>query len=316
MNIEQFKKDIKNGLSKESKTLPSKYFYDKKGDKLFVEIMNLPEYYLTRSEFEIFSLKSLELIQQLGLVKETYFELIELGAGDGSKTIELLKPLVNGSYLFKYTPIDISANTLDVLEKNIHAQLPHFKVDKLAGDYFGKLNLLKQTPHPKVILFLGSNIGNLTDEQSSRFLNEIANNLNTGDKLVLGLDLRKSKSIVLPAYSDSKGVTKAFNLNLLDRINKKLGANFIIDQFTHIAEYEEEEGVARSFIVSTAKQEVTINALGETYAFKEGERVHTEISRKYDDVILNDIVKPTAFTIKGKLTDTNNLFADYILEKQ
>lgn len=316
MNIEQFKKDIKNGLSKESKTLPSKYFYDKKGDKLFVEIMNLPEYYLTRSEFEIFSLKSLELIQQLGLVKETYFELIELGAGDGSKTIELIKPLVNGSFHFKYTPIDISENTLDVLEKNILAQLPHFKVDKLAGDYFGKLSLLKQTPHPKVILFLGSNIGNLTDEQSSHFLNEIANNLNTGDKLVLGLDLRKSKSIVLPAYSDAKGVTKAFNLNLLDRINKKLNANFLIDQFTHLAEYDENEGIARSYIVSKTKQEVKINAVGETYAFKEGERIHTEISRKYDDVILADIIKPTAFTIKGKLTDTKNLFADYILEKQ
>lgn len=316
MNIEQFKKDIENGLSKESKTLPSKYFYDKKGDELFVEIMNLPEYYLTRSEFEIFSLKSLELINQLGLNQSTYFELIELGAGDGSKTIELLKPLVTGEYQFKYTPIDISANTLDVLEENIHAQLPNFNVDKLAGDYFDKLNLLKQTPHPKVILFLGSNIGNLTDEQSSHFLNEIANNLNSGDKLVLGLDLRKSKSIVLPAYSDSKGVTKAFNLNLLDRINVLLDADFNVNQFGHLAEYEEEEGVARSFIVSTARQEVKINELGAVYQFGEGEKIHTEISRKYDDDILAKILNQTAFTIKGKLTDSKNLFADYILEKQ
>lgn len=316
MNIEQFKKDINNGLSKASKTLPSKYFYDKKGDELFVEIMNLPEYYLTRSEFEIFSLKSLELINQLNLTPSTYFELIELGAGDGSKTIELLKPLVNQNYKFKYTPIDISANTLDVLEDNIHAQLPNFNVEKLAGDYFDKLNLLKQTPHPKIILFLGSNIGNLTDEQSSHFLNEIANNLNAGDKLVLGLDLRKSKSIVLPAYSDSKGVTKAFNLNLLDRINSLLGANFEVNQFSHLAEYEEEEGVARSFIVSTAEQEVKINELNTVYQFSKGEKIHTEISRKYDDTILSEILNPTAFTIKGRLTDSKNLFADYILEKE
>lgn len=316
MNIDQFKKDIESGLNKTNKTLPSKYFYDKKGDELFVEIMNLPEYYLTRSEFEIFSLKSLELINQLNLTPSTYFELIELGAGDGSKTIELLKPLVNKNYEFKYTPIDISANTLDVLEKNIHAQLPNFNVEKLAGDYFDKLNLLKQTPHPKVILFLGSNIGNLTDEQSSHFLNEIANNLNAGDKLVLGLDLRKSKSIVLPAYSDSKGVTKAFNLNLLDRINSLLGANFEVNQFSHLAEYEEEEGVARSFIVSTAEQEVKINELNTVYQFSKGEKIHTEISRKYDDTILSEILKPTAFTIKGRLTDSKNLFADYILEKE
>ena len=316
MNIEQFKKDINNGLSKASKTLPSKYSYDKKGDELFVEIMNLPEYYLTRSEFEIFSLKSLELINQLNLTPSTYFELIELGAGDGSKTIELLKPLDNQNYNFKYTHIDISANTLDVLEENIHAQLPNFNVEKLAGDYFDKLNLLKQTPHPKVILFLGSNIGNLTDEQSSHFLNEIANNLNSGDKLVLGLDLRKSKSIVLPAYSDSKGVTKAFNLNLLDRINNLLGANFEVNQFSHLAEYEEEEGVARSFIVSTAEQEVKINELNTVYQFSKGEKIHTEISRKYDDTILSEILNPTAFTIKGRLTDSKNLFADYILEKE
>ena len=316
MNIEQFKKDIESGLNKENKTLPSKYFYDKKGDELFVEIMNLPEYYLTRSEFEIFSLRSLDLIHQLDLKTSTYFELIELGAGDGSKTIELLKPLVKDGFQFKYTPIDISSNTLDVLEENIHAQLPNFNVDKLAGDYFDKLNLLKQTPHPKVILFLGSNIGNLTDEQSSHFLNEIANNLNSGDKLVLGLDLRKSKSIVLPAYSDSKGVTKAFNINLLDRINLLLDADFKTNQFAHLAEYEEEEGVARSFIVSTKKQEVKISELGKVYQFGEGEKIHTEISRKYDDDILSKILNPTTFKIKGKLTDTKNLFADYILEKQ
>lgn len=316
MNIEQFKKDINNGLSKESKTLPSKYFYDKKGDELFVKIMNLPEYYLTRSEFEIFSLKSLDLINQLNLTPSTYFELIELGAGNGSKTIELLKPLVNKNYKFKYTPIDISANTLDILEENIHAQLPNFNVEKLVGDYFDKLNLLKQTSHPKVILFLGSNIGNLTDEQSSHFLNEIANNLNSGDKLVLGLDLRKSKSIILPAYNDSKGITKAFNLNLLDRINNLLGANFEVNQFSHLAEYEEEEGVAKSFIVSTAEQEVKINELNTVYQFNKGEKIHTEISRKYDDTILSEILNPTAFTIKGRLTDSKNLFADYILEKE
>ncbi len=316
MNLEQFKTDIDNGLNKESKTLPSKYFYDKKGDSLFVEIMNLPEYYLTRSEFEIFNLKSSELIKKLGLKTTTYFELIELGAGDGSKTIELLKPLVSKGFDFKYTPIDISANTLSVLENNIHAQLPTFKVDKLAGDYFNQLGRLKNTPHPKVILFLGSNIGNLTDEKSSLFLNEIARNLNSRDKLVLGLDLRKSKSIVLPAYNDSSGVTKAFNLNLLNRINTTLDANFNLNEFSHTAEYEEQEGVARSFILSKIKQEVRVNALGKAYQFDKGEKIHTEISRKYDDKILEDILTPTCFKIIGKLTDKKEFFADYILEKR
>lgn len=315
MNIDQFKIDIDNGLSKENKTLPSKYFYDKKGDELFVEIMNLPEYYLTRSEFEIFNLKSVDLINKLELETDTYFELVELGAGDGSKTIELLKPLVEKEFQFKYTPIDISANTLEVLEKNIHKQLPNFIVHKLAGDYFNKLSLLKQSSHRKVILFLGSNIGNLTDEQSSLFLTEIANHINKGDKLVLGLDLRKSKSIVLPAYSDQSGITKAFNLNLLKRINETLDGDFEINKFSHLAEYEEEEGIARSYIVSNEEQEISIKALNRVYKFKKGEKIHTEVSRKYDNDILEKIITQTQFNIIGKLTDKKDYFADYILEK-
>jgi len=316
MNIEQFKIDVAEGLSKSNKTLPSKYFYNKKGDELFVQIMHLPEYYLTRSEFEIFSTKASNLIQQLTLNKETYFELIELGAGDGSKTIELLKQLKKEAYNFGYTPIDISANTLDVLERNIHAQLPNFEVKKLAGDYFKKLGLLNETKHPKVVLFLGSNIGNLTDDQSSQFLEEIAANLNPNDKLMLGVDLRKRQEIILPAYNDSKGVTKAFNLNLLQRINEKLDADFNLNHFTHTAEYKEEEGVARSYIMSKCKQTINIKALGRSFDFEENEKIHTEISRKYDDAILNEILSKTSLSIIGKETDQKAYFADYILEVQ
>ena len=156
--IDQFKKDIIEGLSKQNKTLPSKYFYDKKGDKLFQQIMAMPEYYLTNAEMDIFQNKTLELIKALNVDKNTYFELIELGAGDGTKTIHLLDKLVRNKYDFKYLPVDISRNALNGLEKMLIRELPDLKVEPKQGDYFERLNDLKQSNHPKIVLVLGSNI--------------------------------------------------------------------------------------------------------------------------------------------------------------
>jgi len=163
MITKQFKKDIEQGLSDFPKTLPSKYFYDKKGDELFVQIMNMPEYYLSRAEHEIFKIQSQEIIEGLELDPNQYFELIELGAGDGTKTKELLDVLHKGEYKFEYIPIDISQNALEQLEKRLTKGLPGVSVKKKQGDYFSMLESLRETTHPKVVFFLGSNIGNMTD---------------------------------------------------------------------------------------------------------------------------------------------------------
>lgn len=310
--LEQFKKDVEKGLSSSPKFLSSKYFYDKKGDELFVKIMGLPEYYLTRSEYEIFSEQTAQIIEAIGVQKETYFELIELGAGDGAKTKKLLHALVEGGFHFDYLPVDISQNALDGLEQSLTRELPNLSVRKQQGDYFEVLASLKKNQHPKVLLFLGSNIGNMPDRLATEFIYKLGASLRTGDKLFLGVDLIKAASIVLPAYNDSQGVTRDFNLNLLERINRELEADFEISNFRHAPEYREEEGVAKSFLESTADQEVFISSIGKTFTFKKGEKIHMEVSRKYNDEIVNSIIANTDFYISHKLMDRKGYFADYI----
>jgi len=313
--LEQFKKEVNEGLSRYPKSLPSKYFYDKKGDALFVEIMQLPEYYITRAELDIFKNQTKNIIDALQLNTDTYFELIELGAGDGLKTKELLQLLDKENYKFDYFPIDISQNALDQLEKTINNELPNVSVKKKQGDYFQVLESLKDSHHHKVILFLGSNMGNMSDEIASQFIYKLGANLGFNDKLLLGVDLIKSKKIILPAYNDSKGTTRDFNLNLLNRINIELEANFNIDNFTHQPEYSEKEGIAKSYIVSSIEQKVYIKKLDKTFYFAKGEKIHTEISRKYNDEIINKIISDTDFRITEKLSDSKKYFSDYVLTK-
>ena len=310
-----FKNDIDEGLSKSLKTLPSKYFYDTIGDDLFVKIMNLPEYYITKAEFDIFKNQTKSIISALEIKPNQYFELIELGAGDGTKTKELLKVLIAENYNFKYLPIDISTNALNKLEANLNKELPSLKVSQKQGDYFHVLDSLKTSKHSKVVLFLGSNIGNMEDENAKQFIVNLSNALNTDDKILLGVDLIKSKDIVLPAYNDKSGVTKAFNINLLNRINKELDADFNLKDFSHQPEYTESEGIARSYIVSNKDQEVRIGALNKSFHFKKDERINTEISRKYNDAVLNSIIENSHLKIVSKLLDSKNYFANYILAK-
>ena len=311
----QFRKDVDSGLSAEPKSLSSMYFYDKKGDELFMQIMQLPEYYLTRAELEIFSEQTTSMIDALGMKKGTYFELIELGAGDGSKTKYLLKELLKQGFDFSYLPIDISHNVLKYLKTNLQNELPNLSIKPQQGDYFTRLDNLKEHKCPKAVLFLGSNIGNMTDEVAAKFIYELGSSLSAGDRLLLGVDRIKSEDIVLPAYNDAQGVTSEFNLNLLRRINTELGANFDLQQFKHVPEYDADEGIARSYLQSQCRQSVMINSLNKSYEFARGEKIHMEVSRKYDDVIINSIISDSDFTIVEHLTDKQEYFSDYIFEK-
>ncbi len=311
----QFLEDVDIGLSSSPKFLSSRYFYDEKGDDLFVQIMNLPEYYLTNSEYEILSEKGDELIQAAQINKETSFDLVELGAGDGYKTKELIKHLIQNNCSFDYLPIDISQHALDTLEVSMNAGFPNLKTCGLQGDYFSILDSLKVSNKPKVVLFLGSNLGNLLDHEANDFLGKLADCMQSGDKLILGVDLIKSADIVLPAYNDPQKITARFNLNVLERMNRELGADFEVESFKHQPEYTEEEGIARSYLVSTKEQRVKIGALGKEVQFSAGEKIHTEISRKYNDEILNEILIGTGFEICSKLMDAREYFADYVISK-
>lgn len=312
--LEQFKKEVIEGLSKvKQKTLPSKYFYDKKGDELFVKITRLPEYYLTRAEMEIFREKTSDIIAALQLDKAKKYSVVELGAGDGTKTIHLLGELITREYDFEYFPIDISIDALNGIKAFLNAELPTLVVKPNHNDYFKVLENLHQDGTIKIILFLGSNIGNLADEQATEFIYQLGSSLKKGDKIILGVDLKKAKEIVLPAYNDNQGVTAEFNLNLLDRINKELGSNFNRDNFSHIAVYDEAVGIAKSYIKSLIKQSVKFGE--HQFNFEKDELIHTEVSRKYDDRIVKNILSKTDITWQHKIVDNNNLFADYILER-
>ncbi len=310
----KFKQDVLKGLCKSpGKTLPSKYFYNKKGDELFVKIMALPEYYLTRAEMDVFKNKTQEIITALRLEKKSKYDVVELGAGDGTKTIHLLRELQKQNFDFDYLPVDISNDALIGLSKYLENELPELKVKPSHTDYFKALKELKQDGRQKIILFLGSNIGNLLDDQATEFIYQLGANLNKGDKIILGVDLKKPKEIVLPAYNDSQKVTAEFNLNLLDRINEELGANFDRENFEHYPIYDEEVGIAKSYIRSKKIQSVTID--DQRFDFEEGELIHTEVSRKYDDAIIKNILSKTDITWEDKIMDDNKLFADYILHR-
>ncbi len=310
--MSSFKEDVRRGLSGTKKYLSSKYFYDEIGDQLFVEIMNLPEYYLTRSEHEILRTHAPTIIDKFA--EKTPFSLIELGAGDGTKTLEILKALSKQNTKFAYRPVDISEHAIHNLEKRLNTELSDIEVSGIVGDYFQVLSEFDKN-EPKAILFLGSNIGNMTDDVAKGFMEKLSQFMNSGDHLLVGFDLIKSKDIVLPAYNDSQGITKQFNLNLLTRMNKELGADFKLEQWEHAPDYNETTGLTTSAIKSTCDQQVYFETLGERYTFKKDELIHTEISRKYNLEIIHQITENCDFQICADLRDQKGYFTDIIFKK-
>ncbi|MGB3774636.1 MAG: L-histidine N(alpha)-methyltransferase, partial [Leeuwenhoekiella sp.] len=220
-----FEKEVYEGLTAFPKYLSSKFFYDQTGDKLFQQIMELPEYYLTGCEYNIIDQNKDKFAKIFSAEKG--FDLIELGAGDGKKTKILLDHFVRNKVNFSYKPIDISADVLNELRDSITAQWPNMDFETLQGTYIDVLDSISEyNKRKKVIMLLGSNIGNLTHEQAVDFLEEIKNAMNDDDLLFMGLDQKKSPDLILSAYKDKNGVTEAFNKNLLTRINRELDADF------------------------------------------------------------------------------------------
>ena len=282
----EFKKAIINGLSSQPKTLPSRYFYDEKGDRLFQEIMHLKEYYLPGKEREILS----NLTQHLeGLIDKNHlYEIIELGAGDGSKTVKLLKAFHDAKHSIIYRPLDISPNVLEQNKAIVLQQAPQLPIHAVSGNYFIEYPKLESLAENKLVLFLGSNIGNFTFEKAKEFVSFISENFTKDDKLLISFDMVKDPRKILAAYDDSKGVTAKFNLNLLDRINRELGANFNSAQFSHYPTYNPLTGETKSYIISKVSQEVQLSD-GISFQFKANEAIHTEISKKYFEHEIEEI---------------------------
>jgi len=304
----KFYEDVIKGLSSNPKYLESKYFYDTEGDKLFQKIMELPEYYLTRCEYEIFSTQAKEICDTLLKYSEE-FDIVELGAGDATKSKFLLEHLVNEGIDFTYYPIDISEHVIEYLENTLPVEIPNLRITGLNGEYFDMIQEANSlSDRKKVYLFLGSNIGNFTPEEAEQFLSLINKNISHGDLLFIGFDLKKNPEQILAAYNDAQGVTKEFNLNLLTRINRELEGNFDESKFVHSPVYNEETGACESYLVS--KEEQTVKIDGTEINFFKDEKIHLEISQKYSLSEIESLLKNSGFIPKAQFFDSNKWFTD------
>jgi dimethylhistidine N-methyltransferase len=308
--LTDFAKDTLEGLSACPKYLSSKYFYDDRGSKIFQDIMRMPEYYLTDCELEIFETHKQEILNDF-LAQYSKFEMLELGAGDGLKTKILLIHFLKRKIDFKYTPIDISQVALKNLIRDLESELPGLHVNGKVGDYFDLIESFKLNGETKkIILFLGSNIGNFDEQQALDFLDQLRSVLNSQDQLFIGFDLKKDSKIILNAYSDPHGYTAAFNLNLLQRINNELEADFELESFSHQEVYDPDTGTAKSFLISQIDQEVRIKELEKKISFAKGERIFTEMSQKYDEEMIAGLADQSGFKVVRNFYDKRHYFVN------
>ncbi|MCY0969224.1 L-histidine N(alpha)-methyltransferase [Chryseobacterium wangxinyae] len=310
INSDKFQADVLEGLKNTPKKLSSKYFYDKTGDRLFQEIMAMPEYYLTKCELDIFENKTEKLTDFIASGNEA-FDLIELGAGDAMKSTYLLQYLVEHGRDFTYMPIDISGNILSVLNEKLSVKIPKLEIVSMEGDYFEMLHkAAAMSSRKKVVLFLGSNIGNMNTDEAENFCIELKKNLHSGDVVLIGFDLKKNPHTILNAYNDQTGITAAFNLNLLTRINRELNANFEIKDFQHFQTYDPVSGACRSYLISLKDQNVKIS--DEFVEFKENELIDMEVSHKFSETDIIKLAEKSGFKMIGEIKDSKNWYVDSI----
>jgi len=272
-----FGQDVVAGLSAKPRSLPPKYFYDQRGSQLFEQICELPEYYPTRTETAILQLSSGAIAQHTGSC-----EIVELGSGSSTKTRILLDAYQAADYSLRYLPIDVSDTMLIATASQLLSEYPTLSIHTLAGTYEPALAALpaKQLP-ARMIAFLGSTLGNLQPDECNQFLALISATLGTGDYFLLGLDLQKEIAVLEAAYNDSQGITAAFNLNMLRHLNQQFEGDFDLDSFSHIAYYNQSKNQIEMHLESTQAQTVRLKALGLEAKFEKGDRILSEISRKF-----------------------------------
>lgn len=272
--------------------------------------MRLPEYYPTRAEYKIFA-EQTQAIYDAFTRNSKVIDLIELGAGDGTKTAVLIEHFLKQGVDFTYSPIDISQEANDALSARFREKFPDLRIEPHTGDYFKVLNSLRNgSGRTKILMFLGSNIGNFQRSQAVDFFRQLRGVMNPGDRLFVGFDMQKDPRVIVSAYDDPQGVTAAFNLNLLRRINRELGGDFNLDTFSHYAQYRPVECAARSFLISREKQTVTIKALGRSFDFEQWEPIFMEISQKYTRAMIEELAAESDFDIETNFFDDVNFYTD------
>jgi L-histidine N-alpha-methyltransferase len=310
-----FAQDIRTGLSTYPKRLPSKYLYDTRGDQIFQQIMKLPEYYPTRCEEQILKNNKQDILETLFRTSRT-FDLVELGAGDGKKTKILLSHFLQNKARFRYLPVDISAHALHGLSQSLRGEFPQLQVQTFAKDYFQALEDIGETGSvQKLVLFMGGNIGNFSKREAGNFMSMLAGKLKKGDLVLAGFDLKKDPAVIYHAYNDRQGVTRAFNFNLLERINRELDANFRTGNFIHYPTYDPLTGAMKSYLIAEKAHEVKIKKLDMTVTFNDWEPVYMEVSNKYDTNEIEKMAEGAGMRTEVLYFDDDRYYVNALLSK-
>lgn len=302
--------DVIQGFQQSPKTLPPRYFYDEKGSQLFEQICEQPEYYPTRTEANILAQYAPRIAQKTGVC-----ELIELGSGSSTKTRLLLAAYDAFGQPFTYIPIDVSAEILVESANALLTDYHHLQVEGLVGTYEEALDHLPSNADPRLVMFLGSTLGNFKPKDCDRFFAQLTSALQTGDYFLLGVDLQKPKSILEAAYNDREGVTAAFNLNMLNHLNWRFSGNFDPSLFQHRAIYNETDHQIEMYLDCQQDHTVRLEALDLEITFTQGESIHTEISRKFDLSALKDYLQQQGLTVQQTWTDSQKWFGVLLCQK-
>ncbi|WP_405774510.1 L-histidine N(alpha)-methyltransferase [Streptomyces sp. NBC_00859] len=292
--------DVRQGLTGSPKTLPPKWFYDARGSELFEEITALPEYYPTRAEREILLARAGDIAEATGART-----LIELGSGSSEKTRHLLDALPR---LMSYIPVDVSGSALTAAADALLAERPQLVVHALIADFTRELTL-PASPGPRLVVFLGGTIGNLLPAERAAFLRSVRSLLEPGDQLLLGTDLVKDESVLVPAYDDVAGVTAAFNKNVLSVIDRELGADFDPDAFDHVAVWDRENEWIEMRLRARRAFTVKIPELQLVVPFAAGEEMRTEVSAKFRQDRVRSELAAAGLTLHHWWTDADARFA-------
>ena len=297
--------EVRAGLLSSPKRLPPALFYDSAGSALFEQITELIEYYPTRTERGILERHGEDMLHTAG----SELEMLELGSGSSAKTHLLLRALLERQEHASYAPIDVSLSALEQAKATLAEVFPGLEVRPIHGDFLEGLASLDGSRRKRLVLFLGSTIGNFDPAHATDFLRAVRENLHPGDALLIGMDLAKTPSVLIPAYDDSAGVTAKFNLNVLARLNREAGADFKLEGFRHVARWNEAESRIEMHLESRSRQSVRVAALDLDLSLEKGERIHTENSYKYRPGAGEAILRDAGWTLERTWTDEQNWFA-------
>ena len=308
-DVDGFAAAVAAGLGARPKSLPCRFFYDDEGSRLFEEICRLPEYYPTRTEGEILARNANEIAEAVG----PGAALAELGSGSSAKTRTLIEAFLSRQEALHYAPVDISAGFLEETARGLLDRYPGLAVTAIAAEYREAIPHLPPHDGPRLVLFLGSNVGNLEEGEAASLLGAVAGTLAPHDRLLVGFDRLKEPEVLERAYDDAAGVTARFNRNLLARANRELGAGFDLEAFDHAAPYVAERSRVEMRLVSRRRQEVGVAALGLSFAFEEGEAIHTESCHKYALADVERLVHASGLRVNRLWSDPREWFSVALL---